>query len=160
MQNCPSCYNELEIYYTLFKGTASIEKGEDLPLDFDKQLRKELSRTRKKSVRSRRFFAYSFTLVFIAVSILIIVFYFQSLDKVYDYEQNVKIQAQGPYHFYYSLYDDLYDIPIPDRVRESNEKSDKRPKSFYEKIHFYNEKHKSLTDGESDSATVGEDGEK
>ena len=156
MQNCPSCYNELEIYYTLFKGTNAIEKGKDLPADFDKQLRKELSDTRKKTVRKRRLFAYSFTLVFIAVSIFIIIFYIQSLDRVYDYEQQVILDAQSEYYFDAALYDKLCYIPFPDRVKESNDLTDQKPTSFYEKIRIYNEyHHPSEDDGEENTGEGG-----
>ena len=149
MQNCPTCYNELEIYYTLFKGTNAIEKGEELPADFDKQLRKELSKTRKRSVRKRKLFAYSFTLVFVAVSFFIVLFYIQSLNDVYDYEQNVIMNAQAAYHFDEELYDKLFYISFPDRVQQSEELTDKKPKSFYQKISLYNEYHKpSEDDGE------------
>ena len=107
MRNCPKCYDELETYYTLIVGMRQLSDNKKISTDFKKSLDQDLTKllSKAKGRKNIRFSAYSFILFLIIVFMGL--FYAQCISRVYKFEQDTKLEAQGEDYFATKLYDDL-----------------------------------------------------
>ncbi len=107
MRNCPKCYDELETYYTLIVGMRQLSDNKKISTDFKKSLDQDLTKllSKAKGRKNIRFSAYSFILFLIIVFMGL--FYAQCISRVYKFEQDTKLEAQGEDYFATKLYDGL-----------------------------------------------------
>ncbi len=107
MRNCPKCYDELETYYTLIVGMRQLSDNKKTSTDFKKSLDQDLTKllSKAKGRKNIRFSAYSFILFLIIVFMGL--FYAQCISRVYKFEQDTKLEAQGEDYFATKLYDGL-----------------------------------------------------
>ncbi len=107
MRNCPKCYDELETYYTLIVGMRQLSDNKKMSTDFKKNLDQDLTKllSKAKGRKNIRFSAYSFILILIIVFMGL--FYAQCINRVYKFEQDTKLEAQGENYFSAKIYDNL-----------------------------------------------------
>lgn len=137
MKNCPKCHEELEIYYTLIVGMKQLDNNEELSSNFSRDLENGLNRMLHKVKGRRRIRFSTFSIVCLGIIAMMILFYGQCLNRVYVYEQNTKLNAQGKYYFYHELSSNLL-LTVSDRVAENRQTEEKDDMTFYEKVRIYN----------------------
>ena len=146
MRYCKNCREELEIYYTLLVGMRELDAGGELSRDFKKDLEAELSRVDHRTTQAKRFKVSAFGIVFAICCVALLVFYDQTLLRVYNSEQRMKKEQQSVTYFYdyYSSYIELAGRDIIDetkqRLREEQEETAVEL-TVYQRIHQYNLSH-------------------
>lgn len=99
VRNCPNCYEELDIYYTLIVGMKQLDESDNISIDFRNSLDKKMDEQMARMTKVKRI-ANSTILVFvIIITIGLIWLYSGVLDKVYNYEQNSKLSEQTQYYY-------------------------------------------------------------
>ena len=140
MQHCKSCREELEIYYTLIVGMRKLDGGEELPKNFKMELDTELKRAIGRVRKVKRFKVSTFSIFFIAAIIGLIFYYGNILTRVYDHEQFLIKEAQGPSYFF-DFFGENIDLCSTDFIEESKKIPPPVEVTNYEKIHRYVLKH-------------------
>ncbi len=152
MRYCPNCAEELEIYYTLIVGMRQLDNNENLSHNFKKDLNDELTKIDNRVKNAKRFKISTFSIVFVAMVIGVMIFYNSCLHKVYKIEQMMIKEDQGQ-HYFYDYYGEYIGMCKEDLIAEAKQNSKPVEKTFYEKIHSYNLTHPVWIDveGEEDS---------
>lgn len=148
MRYCKNCSEELEIYYTLVVGMRQLDNNEELSKDFKEELNKELNRVDHKVKSVKRFKISTFGVVFAAAVVLLFFWYTRILSKVYNVEQYMLKEKQGPTYFYDYFGDDI-SICRDDIVAKNSTKKPQKEITFYEMVHDYNIKHPVVEDNEN-----------
>jgi len=140
MRYCKNCREELEIYYTLLVGMRQLDTGEELSHDFKRDLESDLNRVDHKMKQKKRFRVSAFGIVFAVCCVLLLLFYDQTLHRVYNSEQRMKKAAQGETYFY-DYYNGCIGLASEDIIDESKRASYVEEMTNYQYIHLYNVLH-------------------
>ena len=124
MRYCKNCREELEIYYTLIVGMHQVDNNQELSQNFAKDLENELNRLEHRV-------------------------YNQCLDKVYNIEQRMKLEAQGDTYFYDTFGSEM-SVCLNDIVQEVQIAQKPKESTFYEKLREYQLTHPESEETESD----------
>lgn len=149
VRSCKNCYEELEIYYTLIVGMKQLDEEDNISTDFENALDKKLDEEMNILTTVKRI-ANSTILVGIAAVVAgLIWLYSGALDKVYNYEQNSKLNEQTQYYYadFFSsrlLGDEKYDAGDIEKYYESQNTDSDSAELFFKKILRYNENHKGM----------------
>ena len=145
IKNCPCCFEELEIHYTLIVGMRQLDNNKELSLDFKKDLETELNKIDNKVKNVKRFKISTFSIVFVSIVVFLLFIYGKVLDRVYTIEQNMLKESQGKYYFYDNFQEYIY-TEEEDLVKYVTRVEKPKEKTFYEKIHSYNITHIDYSD--------------
>lgn len=150
VRSCASCYEELDIYYTLIVGMKELDESDNISDDFKDSLSRRLDDDMSRMTTVKRIASSTIMVVIAAVTAGLIWLYSSALDKVYRYEQNSKLSAQ-PADYYASFFDDrLFDdekyvISPIDKYYSSEEETDSTLE-FMSNVRKYNENHGSFSE--------------
>ena len=136
MRYCKNCREELEIYYTLIVGMHQVDNNQELSQNFAKDL-------------AKRFKFSTFGLVFGVAVVFLFFVYNQCLDKVYNIEQRMKLEAQGDTYFYDTFGSEM-SVCLNDIVQEVQIAQKPKESTFYEKLREYQLTHPESEETESD----------
>ena len=123
MRYCKNCREELEIYYTLIVGMHQVDNNQEL--------------------------SQNFGLVFGVAVVFLFFVYNQCLDKVYNIEQRMKLEAQGDTYFYDTFGSEM-SVCLNDIVQEVQIAQKPKESTFYEKLREYQLTHPESEETESD----------
>ncbi len=140
MMHCKSCREELEIYYTLIVGMRKLDCGEELPKSFKTELDADLKRAIGRVRKVKRFKVSAFGVFFVAAIIGLIFYYGNILTRVYDHEQFLIKEAQGPSYFF-DFFGENIDLCDTDFIEDTKKVPPPVEITNYEKIHKYVLKH-------------------
>ena len=149
VRSCKNCYEELEIYYTLIVGMKQLDEEDNISTDFENALDKKLEEEMNRLTTVKRIANSTILVVIAAVVAGLIWLYSGALDKVYNYEQNSKLNEQTQYYYadFFSsrlLWDEKYDAGDIEKYYESQNIDSDSAELFFEKIQRYNENHKGM----------------
>ena len=140
---------ELEIYYTLIVGMHQVDNNQELSQNFAKDLENELNRLEHRVKQAKRFKFSTFGLVFGVAVVFLFFVYNQCLDKVYNIEQRMKLEAQGDTYFYDTFGSEM-SVCLNDIVQEVQIAQKPKESTFYEKLREYQLTHPESEETESD----------
>ena len=149
MRYCKNCREELEIYYTLIVGMHQVDNNQELSQNFAKDLENELNRLEHRVKQAKRFKFSTFGLVFGVAVVFLFFVYNQCLDKVYNIEQRMKLEAQGDTYFYDTFGSEM-SVCLNDIVQEVQIAQKPKESTFYEKLREYQLTHPESEETESD----------
>ena len=149
VRSCKNCYEELEIYYTLIVGMKQLDEEDNISTDFENALDKKLEEEMNRLTTVKRIANSTILVVIAAVVASLIWLYNGALDKVYNYEQNSKLNEQTQYYYadFFSsrlLGDEKYDAGDIEKYYKSQNINPDSTELFFEKIQRYNENHKGM----------------
>ncbi len=149
VRSCKNCYEELEIYYTLIVGMKQLDEEDNISTDFENALDKKLEEEMNRLTTVKRIANSTILVVIAAVVAGLIWLYNGALDKVYNYEQNSKLNEQTQYYYadFFSsrlLGDEKYDAGDIEKYYKSQNINPDSAELFFEKIQRYNENHKGM----------------
>lgn len=149
VRSCKNCYEELEIYYTLIVGMKQLDEEDNISTDFENALDKKLEEEMNRLTTVKRIANSTILVVIAAVVAGLIWLYNGALDKVYNYEQNSKLNEQTQYYYadFFSsrlLGDEKYDAGDIEKYYNSQNINPDSTELFFEKIQRYNENHKGM----------------
>jgi len=149
VRSCKNCYEELEIYYTLIVGMKQLDEEDNISTDFENALDKKLEEEMNRLTTVKRIANSTILVAIAAVVAGLIWLYSGALDKVYNYEQNSKLNEQTQYYYadFFSsrlLSDEKYDAGDIEKYYESQNIDSDSAELFFEKIQRYNENHKGM----------------
>ncbi|MGN0152390.1 MAG: anti-sigma factor family protein [Wujia sp.] len=154
MRYCPNCFEELEIYYTLTVGIRQVDNNEELSQNFKEDLENELNRLEHKVKKAKRFKVSGFGVIFIAAVFLMFICYGRVLNKVYNVEQIMLKEKQGP-HYFYDYFGETIELCQEDMIALARQQQEPEELTFYEKIRGYNRTHNIGID-ENGEDTIGD----
>lgn len=140
MRYCKNCREELEIYYTLIVGMHQVDHNQELSQNFAKDLEDELNRLEHKVKKAKRFKLSTFGIIFGTAVFFLFFVYNQCLDKVYNIEQRMKIEAQGETYFYDTFGTEL-SFCLRDIIQDTQVKQKPKESTYYEKLRKYQQLH-------------------
>ena len=149
IETCEDCREELEIYYTLIVGMHQVDNNQELSQNFAKDLENELNRLEHRVKQAKRFKFSTFGLVFGVAVVFLFFVYNQCLDKVYNIEQRMKLEAQGDTYFYDTFGSEM-SVCLNDIVQEVQIAQKPKGSTFYEKLREYQLTHPESEETESD----------
>ncbi len=149
MRYCKNCFEELEIYYTLIVGMHQVDNNQELSQNFAKDLEQELNRLEHRVKSVKRFKVSTFGIGMIVAVVLIFFAYNQCLDKVYNIEQRMKLEAQGETYFYDTFQEEMT-FCMRDIVIDAQAEQKQTESTFYEKLREYQRTHPQSEESESE----------
>lgn len=99
INSCPDCYEELEINYIMLEGMRRLEQGDQIAVNFQKELTIKLKKQLSRIVRQKRT-RFQLVVIGICISLFgILLGYFEQEDYSQRFMAN-QIEERGPQYFY------------------------------------------------------------
>lgn len=137
VRHCDSCYEELDIYYTLLVGMKQLDDDGNLASDFSNELAKKITKnsSRIKRKKHRQTITVSITVIALIMFVCSSV-YFYGIYR-YQKEQNILLQNQGEYYFKRTFGEKMF-IPVGNTIRDPYIDHTITEDTFFDKIDEYN----------------------